>query len=391
MTRTTSSHLRPRFALALCLGLGLLAPLAAPATAQETINRVVLRINDEILTLHEYEKRKEAEVNTVLADPQISPADRQERLAGIGPEVMQQVFREMLLESFARRNGVTVSEREVDDAVRQVQERQGFTNSQELLRALEQAGLTLEELRHNLRQELLLSTVVRREVTGKIEIGDDEQRAYYRSHPEEFEVEEERRLEEVIVLEDSGLPREELLATAQKILAELVAGAELEEVAARYQDQGVSTGVVDLGWVKREDLESNLADAAFAVPEGGYTEPVEARGGFHVVHAAEVKEGYVRPFEEVQDWIVARERQRRFGSELRRFMAEIEESSYIHEDLPQEAVGYRNLAEDYEPEDELREFRAPIDELSASDEDSEEDEAGEDETGEADADAGSGS
>ncbi|MEM8931526.1 MAG: peptidyl-prolyl cis-trans isomerase, partial [Acidobacteriota bacterium] len=353
MHRTSTATALP---ILLC-AIGLLAAPQPSNAATEVVNRVIMRVNDVILTLHDYEERKEDEVNTLLSDPQVSPADRQERLAAIGQETMQQVFREMLLESFARRNGMTVSEREVDDAVQQVQERQGFTTPQAMLDAMNQAGVSMEKLRRNLRQELLLSTVVRRHVTGKIEVGDDELRTFYRGNPEMFEVEEERRLEEIIVLEDSGLPADQLLTTAQAMLAELSGGADFETVAGKYQDQGLTTGVIDLGWVKRGDLAEDLSTAAFAVPADGYSEPVKARGGIHIVHASEVKEGYVRPFDEVKNWIINRERQRRFGTELRKFMVDIEESSFIQEDLPEEAVGFRSLTDDYIPdEDELRNF-----------------------------------
>ncbi|MEO1365845.1 MAG: peptidyl-prolyl cis-trans isomerase [Acidobacteriota bacterium] len=352
-----------RFLTALSFAATLIGAVApAPASAEEPVNHIVLRVNDEILTLFDYENRKEAEIRNLLADSRIQPAERQERLGSIGKDVMQQMFREMLVESFSRQNGISVSEREIDDAVQQVQERQGISTTEGLLTALEQAGLSLDALRTNLRQELLLSNVVRREVTSQIEVTDDELRAYYRNNPAQFQVDEQRRLEEVIVLDSSGLGTEEQLAKAQEIRQRLVDGDSFEEVTATYQDEGISTGVIDLGWLGEGDLGESLSEAAFAAPLGGYTPPVQARGGYHIVYVAEVKEGFVRPFEEVQDLIMSRERQRRFGTELQKFMARIEETSFIEENLPADAVGYRAVgapALDVE-EDELRGLTAPL-------------------------------
>lgn len=336
--------------------------LTAPSAFadEEELNRIVLRVNDEILTLYDFEQRKQSELSAILANPNFSPAERQAEVAKVSKDVTQQVFREMLLESFARQNGITVSERDVDDSVRRIQEQQGLASTQELLRALEEAGMSLEQLRANLRQEMLLSSVVRREVSAKIEVTDDELRAYYRNHPEEFQVGEERKLREVILLDESGLGSEELMAAAQKLHAAVSEGAEFEQAVAEFQDQGLATGVIDLDWVKADDLEQDLADAAFSTAAGSYSPPTRAKGGIHVVYIEEVKEGYVRPFAEVQDLISARERNRRFSPELRKFMANLETRSHIVENLPADAVGFRSLAQDYDPESELREFRAPL-------------------------------
>lgn len=359
-------HTKLNKALLLLISTALLGSLVAVPSAiaeEEELNRIVLRVNDEILTLYDFEQRKQSELSAILANPNLAPAERQAQVGKVSKDVTQQVFREMLLESFARQNGITVSERDVDDSVRRIQEQQGLASTQELLRALEDAGMSLEQLRANLRQEMLLSSVVRREVSGKIEVSDDELRAYYRNHPEEFQVAEERKLREVIFLDESGLPSEELIASAQKLLATISDGAEFEYAVAEFQDQGLATGVIDLDWVKADDLEKDLADAAFATQAGSYSAPTRAKGGIHVVFVEEIKEGFVRPFAEVQDLISARERNRRFGPELRKFMASLETRSHIVENLPPDAVGFRSLAEDYDPESELREFRAPLEQL----------------------------
>ena len=344
----------------IAVSIAALALFATSAVAQEELNRIVLRVNDEILTLYDFEQRKESELSALLANPNLSPADRQTGVAKVSQDVAQQVFREMLLESFARQNGITVSERDVDDSVRRIQEQQGLETTQQLLQALEEAGMSLEQLRANLRQEMLLSSVVRREVSGKIEVTDDEKRAYYRNHPEEFQVPEERKLQEVIFLDESGVGSDELLAAAQQLLDQVSSGTDFAAAAAGFQDQGMATGIIDLGWVKASDLEDDLSGAAFSTPVGSYSQPTQAKGGYHVVFAEEVKEGFVRPYADVETLIDAKERNRRFGPELRKFMVGLENSSHIVENLPPDAVGFRTLPEDYDPESELQEFRAPL-------------------------------
>ncbi|MDA8020129.1 MAG: peptidyl-prolyl cis-trans isomerase [Thermoanaerobaculia bacterium] len=332
-----------------------------PVTQAEEINRVVLRVNDEILTLYDYERRKAQEINGLLENPNLSPADRQDRLGDVPKAVLFGVFREMLLESHAARTGTTVTEREIDATIDGMREQQGIPNNEALRQALAASGMTYEELRENVRQEVILSQVIRRDVTSKIEVPEDELRGYYRNNTEEFRVPEERHLEEIIVLEASGLGEAELEQKAQDLLAEVRAGAAFAEVAERYQSQGVSSGIIELGWLKKGDLGSDLGDAAWSLEPGQVSEPIDGRGGFHILHLLEARGGEILPYSEVEDRIIAVERNRRFGKQLNEFMAELAETSYIVEDIPPEAIGYRALSDFADTGDEeLPGFRGPL-------------------------------
>ena len=346
------------------LALAALAP--SPAAAEE-INRIVLRVNDEILTLHDYEARKAEEISTILASQRLDQAQRQEQLEQVGKMVMQSMFSEMLLLSFADQQSIRITDADVNESVSQLMERQGIENRAQLREALARSGMTMEQLQDNARRELLWQQVVGRHVQSKVEIGEEELRAYYRNHQDEFRIPEKRWLKEVIVLEASGLESAELRRVAGEIHDALVAGGELEEVVEPYRENGTTTGVVDLEWLRAEELEASLSEAAWALSPGEYSQPIEARGGYHILLVEDMREAGMKSLSEVQEIIMRREYGARFNRELRIFLADLEEESYIHESLPPEAVGYQALSSDFEPEDELELFRAPILDLEAAD------------------------
>ncbi len=335
--------------------------LAAPVPAAEDVNRVVLRVNDEIATLHDYENRKSSEITRILSQPGLSSGERQEELARVGREVMQAMFSELLLLSFADQHGIRVSDREVDQAIRDMQEGRGISSQEELVQALAASGMTYDELKANARRDMIWSQVIGQEVNSKIKLGEEEVRAYYRNHSEEFELPEQRWLKEVIVLESSGLAEDELRRRAEEIHRALAAAAgDLESVTEPHREQGVTSGVIDLGWLTSEEIGEALAEAAWSLASGEVSPPVEARGGYHILYLAELREAEMRPFTEIQDQVERRMRGRRFNQEMRAFMTRLEQQSYVRENLPPEAVGYRALAEDFELEDELEVFLAPV-------------------------------
>lgn len=331
---------------------------AGPALAAEELNRIILRVNDEILTLHDYEKRKEADVEAILADPQLSTRERQDYLGELAPRILQDMFRELLLMSRAKQLRLFISDQEVEAAIQDLAKNRGIEDQATFLQALQSSGMTLDQLREKMRREMTWSQVVGREVTSQIQVGEEELRAFYRNNKEEFQIPEKRWLKEVIVLESSGKSGEELAELAAEVRDKLAAGGELEAVIEPYQSAELTTGVIDLDWLTADELDDTLSEAAFQLEPGAFSEPIASRGGLHIIHLAGLEEAKVRPFEDVQDVILGRERSRRFDQELRNYLGKLERTAYIREDIPAEAVGYRSLAADYDvPEKEIQLFR----------------------------------
>ncbi len=348
-----------RFAPVVLLTI-LLPSLAAGPASAEVVNRIVLRVNEEILTLYEYEQRKSSEISIILADQRLDSTQRQERLEKIGRVVLQNTFSEMLLLSFANQHGIRVTDAEVDEAVRNLLKNQGIDSEEKLQEALSQSGMTLEQVQENTYRELLWQQVVGREVQPKVVISEEELRAYYRTNKDDFREPEQRWLKEIIVLESSGLEDSELQRVADEIYAQLRAGGELEAVIAPYKEKAQTTGVVDLDWLRAEELEATLSEAAWTLTPGEYSKPVLGRGGYHIILLAGLREAKLKPLDEVESLIRQREYGKRFNRELRTFLADLEAKSFIQEDLPPEAVGYRALTSQFQTVDEIELFRAPV-------------------------------
>src|SRR5690606_37234675 len=131
---------------------------------------------------------------------------------------------------------------------------------------------------------IVFNQVLDREVQSKVAVSDEEAARYWREHPDEFRVPEQRRVEEIIVLDSSPLAPAEREALARDIAARAAAGAALAEaVAAAGAPDGSVSGVVDLGWVERGALAAGLDGAVFGLTEPGIGGPVSGRGGLHVL------------------------------------------------------------------------------------------------------------
>ena len=110
---------------------------------------------------------------------------------------------------------------------------------------------------------------------------------------------------------------------------------------ADLSKKGATSNVIDLGWVSPGDLDKNLEAAVWKLPKGSVSEPVQARGGLHLVQVIDRRESRIPPFSEVQAAIQTREQERVFRQEVAKYMVELEKKSLIVANPPAEAANFR--------------------------------------------------
>lgn len=332
-------------AFAPCL---LIAALLLPAAARAQtylVNRIVLRVNDRIATLDDFQSALAERRAAILGATDLDEERRRELMASAGRRVLAEMYEELLLLSRADQMIVTISDADLEQAIAQTRERMGLQDEEQFRQALAASNIALDGLRNRLRKNLMVQEVVGREVQSRVKLDEDVLREVWRENQEAFAVPEAVHLSDVVVL-DEGRPASEVAATARAVRTEILGGAPIADVARRFAAEGRTTEVVELGWVERGDLDPALAEAAWALEPGGVSEPVPGRGGLHVLQLVERRAAAVRPFEEVKEAIESRERQLRMGDVYRDYLEEVEGRSYVHVQLPPEAEGFRGLAED---------------------------------------------
>jgi peptidyl-prolyl cis-trans isomerase SurA len=329
----------PRKLVSLTLLLALsLAPAMAGA---EVLNRIILRVNDQILTLYDYQSHREEVVRDLLRREQ-DGEERRRLLAQAGEVAYADLFRELLLQSRADQLAVEVTDAQVDAALGQLKQNFNIKSDEEFKAALAQSGMTEPQLRTQLRGQLRVQEVRGREVQSRVKVDEEDQRRYYRKNLEQFRQPEQLQLREVVVLEEGGLPTAgERQRAAAEIRAKVQAGSSLADAVAEVSKQGVTSAAVDLGWVSPGDLDKNLEAAVWKLPKGSVSEPVAARGGLHLVQVMDRRESRVPPFSEVQAAIQAREQERVFRLEIAKYMVELEKKSLVVANPPAEAANFR--------------------------------------------------
>lgn len=315
--------------------------LAGVSLGSAEVNEIVLRVNDRIATTYDYNSERLERFQAIQQAESLTEEKKQELLAVLGETVMKDLFEQLLMLSRADQLKIQISPSEIDEAVERTKQNFGIQNQAEFKAALESSGMTEERLRGRLEKTLLTQSVMGQEVYSRVSVDEEDLRRYYQSHADEFQVPQRLSLREVVVLESSGLNDDDLALLAEEIRQQLSTGGDIEEVVAPYLEEGVSSGVVDLGWVEVGDLNQDLEEAVWGLEAGGVSPAVEARGGLHILVVAEREEARLLEFLEVQDQIRSIEQGRLMQDEMAKYIEELKKNSYVVANPPPEAAGFR--------------------------------------------------
>ncbi|MBZ4421220.1 peptidylprolyl isomerase [Myxococcus sp. RHSTA-1-4] len=155
-----------------------------------------------------------------------------------------------------------------------------------------------------LEERLIIQALLAAEEKAAGRPGEEQLRAYYTQHRDEFAQPERLRLGRVLVAfpaEATAAQRAQAKQKAERFAQRLKAGEALAKVAAEGDGTEKTQGG-ELGWVARADLpDRQLEDAAFGLKTVGQVSGVVAEGrGYSVVQLLERREARVPPFEEVK-------------------------------------------------------------------------------------------
>ena len=301
-------------------GTAFLVPLALAAlpAAGELIDRILVHVNAKIITQSMLDERTEQALKE--APPGLDLARREE----VRKTALKELVNESLLEDRARELDIVSTDAEVEESIQRLKEQNNVASEEEFVRALAASDLTPEKLRDQLKRSSTIQRVVGREVNSKVDLSDDALRLVYERDKEKWATPEKVRVAEVLV--NAGPGAEEKAIEAARLAR---GGARFDDVVLRFSDGPTRSKGGDMGTVGRGDLAGALDAAAFSLPVGGISDPIEARSGWHVLKVVEkIPAGY-RPFGEVKAEILKKEQETQFQKKLAEYIDKLERGAVI--------------------------------------------------------------
>jgi peptidyl-prolyl cis-trans isomerase SurA len=185
----------------------------------------------------------------------------------------------------ARETGVRVDDGTVNAAIGRVAESNGLTVPA-LRQRLEADGLSFNQFREDIRQDIILNRLREREVDNRIQISESELDNFIAEQAGVAADAQEVNLAQILlrVPENADSARiEESRKRAEDLLAQLTGGADFARLAASFSNAAEALQGGDLGWRNVDRLPSLFVDAIRNIKTGDITGIVRSPNGFHIL------------------------------------------------------------------------------------------------------------
>ncbi|MBO6835660.1 MAG: peptidylprolyl isomerase [Alphaproteobacteria bacterium] len=255
--------------------------LSQQAIAQQNVMRIAAVVNDDIISVLDLEQR--LRLVALSSNLRLDQQTRQRLM----PQVLRGLIDERLQAQEAENNGITISDREVDDEVRILAERNNIPPVQ-FPAFLSSRGIELETLRTQIRSQLAWARYAGRRLARQVEVGEeeiDEELQRLR----EVSDQPQKRTYEIFLGVDNPDEANQIRQDAERLLSQIQGGANFSSVANGFSESGTAAQGGDLGWIAPGQLPEELDEALADLQPGMISPPIRTFAGYYLLYVTDVQ------------------------------------------------------------------------------------------------------
>ena len=287
----------------------------------------IIKVNDTKITQSQFDKELNKQMgNSLFAQMGVDLKNNKNTflINIIKVRVVNDLITRALLDKEMHSRGVKVSNKDVDDAIKDIITKVG--SKDQLNQILKQNGLTPAQFRDGIREQVKIKKLA--DQLGDTTTSDADAKKYYDENLQRFKYPEQvkashilitanrKDLEELIKAENEGkeLSEADLKAKVDERIKEKKAKAEeiLKEVKKdpsqfakiakeKSEDPGSAQNGGDLGFFAKGRMVPEFEKAAFNLKPNSVSDIVQTNFGYHIIYVTDRKEAGQEPFEKVQN------------------------------------------------------------------------------------------
>lgn len=305
---------------------------SAAVGAAETLDRIVAVVDDDVIT--------QSELNRAFApyaaniEKTLRGADMEEALRQNKEAFLQRLIDQMLIEREIKKAepGIgQVSDEEVMSVIEDMLSR-NKVSMDEYLKKLSTEGSTLEEIKKDVRRQLMRMRLLRREVQSRILVTDEEIGRYYDEHREDYEGKEAVRIRQIF-LPAAAHADENIRQNARQLAGQLrdriLDGEPFEMIAAQYSRAPGADQGGDIGFIEKGIILPEVEQVAFSLEIGRMSDVIESEVGMHLIQVTDRRGAGLKPITDVRNEIKAKIEDEKVSKKYDEWIESLRKKSFI--------------------------------------------------------------
>jgi len=334
--------------------------------AGQVVEEIIARVNNQIITRSEFVRSKDQLKDDVK---QQNPGDADKAYADREKDVLRDLIDQQLLIEKGKDLGIT-GDTDLIKRLDQMRKDMKLDTMEELEKAATAQGISYEDFKQNMRNQLITQKVIGEEVGSHLSIPKEEEQKFYDEHKNEMEQPESIRLSEILVAphtppadkpaadkkvqagsDSSAVPAEApksqeaspeaakqaeeaaalaaAEAKANDLLKQIRAGTSFEDIAKKFSEGPSASQGGDLGAFKRGTLAKELEDKTFAMKAGEVTDVVRTKQGYVILKVTSHQMAGIPNLKEVEPKIQDALYYQKLQPALRAYLTKLREEAYI--------------------------------------------------------------
>lgn len=309
---------------------------AAELSGQKNEERSLAQLGNGIAAIAEGEIVTFEEVRKSL-DPMIpklrlqavNETEFQSMINDLSKDILQNIIDRILIVKEAENLGLVIPASYIDQEYESIIRDDFNGNRRQFLSYLESMGKNADSYREEVRKNLTVNVMRSRQRENLAQVSPEKIEEYYINHKIRFYQPAMIHLKQIILIADNEQSLDQTIARAETIVEQLDLGHSIQQLANQYGNKQYNRPNGDWGWVRSEDLRLELAEIAFQLNAGEYTQPIQIDNAVFILYAEDIKESMIQPISEVRDIIENMLNQAIAKETTEKWLTELREKAFI--------------------------------------------------------------
>jgi len=298
--------------------------LSGNLRAAVLLDRVVAVVNQEVITWSELYKTMEADASPSIKE--LQGDERRRIFKGNEASFLETLINVKLQLQEARNKGIRVSPEELQEAINGIKKKYAMSDSA-FLESLKDEGLSYDEYKKRLHEQIIISKLVNAQIRSKIVIDDEDINKFVSENKQVLEDTESYKISQIFLKKQKDVENSTIEEKAGEILRKLAQGESFADLARQYSEEPSSSAGGDLGFLKKSQLNKDFLDVISKMQQGDISKPFWTENGLHIIKLESKTE--VRSKDEMREEARGKLNNKIFTEKYNAWIKSLREKSFI--------------------------------------------------------------